>query len=283
MRIDAVSVNDYNRIRVEPVSGAIGAEIVGIDLREFDDEIIAELRDAWLKHKVLFFRDQELTAAQHVDYGRAFGELEVHPFIDGPDGHPEIIALESTPDDFSAAEYWHSDVTWRPEPSLGSILYGRVIPPYGGDTMWANMELAYEMLSDDDKALLEDATAVHSFMKAFGPGLSDEEKELKRQQHPDQVHPVVRTHPETGAKALYINRIFTVSLSIDGMDKAESRALRHRLYDQARIPEIQCRFRWREGSIAQWDNRCTQHYAVPDYGGFSRRVERVTIVGDRPF
>ena len=283
MRIDAVTVNDYNRIRVEPVTGSIGAEILGIDLREFDDEIIAELRDAWMRHKVLFFRDQDLTHRQHVDYGRAFGELEVHPFLPSPEGHPEIVVLESTPDAFEAAEYWHSDVTWRAEPSLGSILLGRSVPPYGGDTSWANMELAYELLSDEVKELLDGATAVHSYIKPFGPRLSPEEREQKRLENPDQVHPVVRTHPETGAKSLYVNQFFTLSLSIDGMAEAEARTLRHQLYAQARIPEIQCRFRWRPGSVAQWDNRCTQHYAIPDYGGFSRRVERVTVAGDRPF
>lgn len=283
VRIEANVPKDYNRICVEPLTGSIGAEIGNVDLRDLDDELIAEIRDAWLNHKVLFFRDQDLSHAQHVAYGRALGDLEVHPFIPGPEGFPEIIVLESTPEDFSAAQYWHSDVTFRPEPPLGSILFGRVIPPYGGDTSWANMELAFELLSDDDKALIDGATAVHSYVKAFGAGLNDVEREAKRAEHPDQVHPIVRTHPETGAKSLFINRTFTLKLMIDGLGAEEERSLRHRLYEQARIPEIQCRFRWRQNSIAQWDNRCTQHYAIPDYGGFSRRVERVTLLGDRPF
>lgn len=283
MRISAVAVKDYNRIRVEPVTGSIGADVVDIDVRDLDDEIIAELRDAWLAHKVLFFRDQELTYRQHVDYGRAFGELEVHPFVSGPEGYPEIVVLESASEAFDATAVWHSDVTFRSAPPLGSILLGRVIPHYGGDTSWANMELAYELLPDDTKALLEGATAVHSYVKAFAQGATDEEIVRIREEHPDRVHPVVRTHPETGAKSLFVNRVFTLSMDVPGLDVEQSRALRHQLYDQAAIPEIQCRFRWREGSIAQWDNRCTQHYAVPDYGGLHRRVERVTLMGDRPY
>ena len=281
MRVDAVALQDYNRIHVEPLTGAIGAEVSNVDLRDFDDEIIAEIQDAWLQHKVLFFRDQDLDHAQHVAYGRALGELEIHPFVRNVADHPEIIVLESTPEDFSAAEYWHSDVTFRACPPLGSVLYGRTIPDYGGDTCWANMELAYELLPDDVKEQIDGRYAVHSYVKAFGAGLSDAEKAEALEKYPEQKHPVVRTHPVTGAKSLFVNRIFT--LTIDGMERDESRALRRRLYDQARLPEVQCRFRWRPGSIAQWDNRCTQHYAVPDYGGFSRRVERVTLIGDEPF
>ncbi len=283
MRIEATTVADYDRIRVEPITGAIGAEVSGVDLRELDDELISELRRAWLDHKVLFFHGQELTQAQHVAYGRAFGELEIHPFIDAPDGHPEIVVLESTPERFEAAEFWHNDVTFRPTPPMGSILLGRRVPPYGGDTAFADMELAYELLDDRTKELLADATAVHSHVKTFGGGLSQEELAEARRENPEQTHPVVRTHPETGRKALFVNRPFTMSMQVPGLDPDETRALRHRLYEQARIPEIQCRFRWRPGSIAQWDNRCAQHYAIPDYGGFSRRMERVTLVGDRPF
>ena len=281
MRVDAVEVADYDRIRVTPVTGSIGAEVGGVDLREIDEDLIAELHHAWMAHKVLFFRDQNLTQAQHVAYGRAFGELEVHPFAPSAEGHPEILVLHSTPDRFEAAEAWHSDVTFRECPPLGSVLYGRMLPPYGGDTCWANMELAYEMLADDLKQEIDGRYAVHSYVKAFGKGMSDDKKAEALEQYPDQKHPIVRTHPVTGAKSLFVNRTFT--LTIDGMTPEESRALRHRLYEQASIPEVQCRFRWQPGSIAQWDNRCTQHYAVPDHGGFERRMERVTLLGDRPF
>lgn len=280
MRVNATAVRDFNRILVEPVTGAIGAEISNVDLRDFDDEVIAEIKQAWLDHKVLFFRDQDLTQAQHVAYGRALGELEVHPFVDNVTQHPEIIILNSTPDSFSAAETWHSDVTFREAPPLGSVLFGRVIPPWGGDTCFANMELAYDMLDDETKEQIDDMYAIHSYIKGFGRGLSDKEQAEAREKFPDQKHPVVRTHPVTGNKCLFINRNFV--LGIDGMTADESRPLRRMLCAQARIPEVQCRFRWKANSIAQWDNRCTQHYAVPDHGGQHRRVERVTLIGDRP-
>ena len=280
MRVEATAVRDFNRIKVEPVTGSIGAEIANVDLREFDDEIIAELRQAWLDHKVLFFRDQDLTHEQHLAYGRALGELEVHPFSPQVDGHPEILVLDSTPDKFLSAEVWHSDVTFRECPPLGSILLGRVIPPFGGDTCFANMELAYEMLPDDIKEEIDGLYGIHSYVKNFGRDLSDEERTKAYETYPDQKHPLVRTHPETGRKGLFMARNFM--LTIDGMTPGESRDLRHRLYKQAEIPEVQVRFRWRPNSIAQWDNRCTQHYAVPDHGGQHRRVERVTLIGDRP-
>lgn len=280
MRIDVTAVADYNRIRVEPVTGSIGADVGNVDLREIDDEILAELTQAWMDHKVLFFRDQDLTQAQHVAYGRLFGELEVHPFTPNVTEHPEIIILESTPDRFSAADTWHSDVTFRRCPPLGSILYGRVVPSWGGDTCWANMELAYELLPDDLRDRIEGLHAVHSYVKAFARGLTPEQREEMAEKYPDQKHPLVRTHPVTGRKCLFMARNFM--LTIDGMTPDESRELRHRLYEQSSIPEIQVRFRWRPGSVAQWDNRCTQHYAVPDHGGQRRRVERVTLIGDRP-
>ena len=280
MRINAVQPKAYNRFKVEPLTGTIGAEIAGVDLRELDAELISELHDAWMDHKVLFFRDQDLSQAQHVAYGKACGELEVHPFTRNVTEHPEIIVLESTAESFQAAETWHSDVTFRECPPLGSILMGRIIPAYSGDTCWANMELAYEQLPDDIKSQIDGRYAIHSFVKAFGRGMNESEQEETRAKYPDQKHPIVRTHPVTGAKSLYVNRTFT--LTIDGMTADESRTLRRRLYAQASEPEFQCRFRWRPGSIAQWDNRCTQHYAVPDHGGLHRRMERVTLLGERP-
>ena len=281
MFVNATSVADYARIRVEPVTGSIGAEVSGVDLRDIDDETFTELRDAWLAHKVLFFRDQPFTHAEHVAYGRRFGEPEVHPFIPAPDGYPEIVVLTSTPEKQSAAEIWHSDVTWRVEPSLGSILYGRMIPAYGGDTLWANMEVAYDLLDDKTKEQIEGRTAAHSFVKTFARNKSAAEVEALLERYPEAHHPVVRTHPDTGSRCLYVNLNFTER--IDDMDPVESASLLQHLSRQSSIPQIQCRFRWRPGSIAQWDNRSTQHYAVPDYGGFSRRVERVTVCGDKPF
>lgn len=280
MRVESVAVSDYNRIDVRPMTGTIGAEIANVDLRDLDDELIAELRQAWLDHKVLFFRDQDLTHHQHLEYGKAFGELEVHPFVEHVDGFPEILVIDSTPEKFVSASAWHSDVTFRERPPLGSILLGRIIPPYGGDTCFADMELAYAMLPDSLKQEIDGLYAVHSYVKGFGRNMSDAERAETQEQYPDQKHPLVRTHPETGRKCLFMARNFM--LTIDGMTPEESRDLRYRLYDQALIPEVQVRFRWQPNSIAQWDNRCTQHYAVPDHGGHRRRVERVTLIGDRP-
>jgi|MEHZ01.5.fsa_nt_MEHZ011519082.1_5 taurine dioxygenase len=281
MRIDAVAARDFNRIKVEPMTGAIGAEVSNVDLRDFDDEVIAEVQQAWLDHKVLFFRGQDLTQGQHVEYGRALGELEVHPFVQHVEKHPEIIVLDSSPQSFLSADTWHSDVTFREAPPLGSVLFGRVIPGWGGDTCFANMELAYDLLDDAVKEQIDGMYAIHSYAKAFGRGMSEQEQAEAQEEYPDQKHPVVRSHPVTGNKILFINRQFT--LGIDGMTADESRPLRRLLVRQAEIPEVQCRFRWEENSIAQWDNRCTQHYAVPDHGGQRRRVERVTLLGDRPF
>jgi len=286
MRVGVLQPRDYNRIKVEPISGALGAEITGVDMRDLDDELVAELRQAWMDHLVIFFRDQDLTPQQHVEYGRAFGEVEIHPFTDNLEGQPEVIVLESSPEKFVAAESWHSDVTFRECPPMGSVLLGRVIPPYGGDTAWANMYLAYERLPDDLKEQIEGLNAIHSYAKVFGKqgralrGTSDVALDSAEEQYPPQHHPIIRTHPETGKKSLFINRNFVTG--IEGMTQDESRELRHRLYEQVNRLEITCRFRWQAGSVAQWDNRCTQHYAVPDYGGFRRRMERVTMIGDRP-
>ena len=285
MRVEAQPVIEYDGFRVEPASGAIGAEVVGVDLREFDDDRIAELRRAWLDYKVLFFRDQQLTQEQHIAYGRAFGELEIHPFIENDTAHAEIVVLESTPDQFLAAEFWHSDVTFRECPPMGSVLAARVLPPYGGDTCWSNMELAYERLPDDIKDRIDGACAIHSYEKVFGRGstaraIDDAELDRIRNDYPPQKHPIVRTHPETGRRSLFVNSPFVTG--IDGMSDEESGPLLKRLYAQAKVLEFSCRFRWRPGSVAQWDNRCTQHYAIPDYGGHHRRMERVTLLGDRP-
>ena len=281
MRVTATEGASYNRISVTPVTGSIGADVEQVDLRDFDDELIAELHDAWMRHKVLFFRDQKLSQTEHVAYGKAFGELEIHPFSPQVKGHPEILVLESTPEKFQAAESWHTDVTFRECPPNGSVLLARVVPEWGGDTVWANMELAYERLPDDIKEQIDGRYTVHSYVKAFGGSMSEEQRSEALEQFPEQKHPIVRTHPVTGKKGLFINRPFT--LTIDGMTADESRPLRRRLFEQATLPEFQVRFRWRAGSVAQWDNRITQHYAVPDHGGHHRRMERVTLVGERPF
>jgi taurine dioxygenase len=279
--VTATAVRDYTHIQVRPLTGSIGAEVAGVDLADVDDDTFAELADAWLDHKVLFFRDQgHLSQAQHIAYGQRWGTLEVHPFTRNDAAHPEIIVLESTPEKFEAAEFWHTDVTFRERPPLGSILRGMVIPPIGGDTLWADMELAYDRLDDATKEQIEGRVATHSMAKVFGRKVSAEEAERRRAEYPDVVHPVVRTHPVTGRRAVFVNKPFT--LRIEGLEPEESERLLDRLYDQAKVPQYQCRFRWEPGSVAQWDNRCTQHYAVPDFCGQHRRMERVTIAGDRP-
>ncbi|MFB0927117.1 MAG: TauD/TfdA family dioxygenase, partial [Acidimicrobiales bacterium] len=191
MRIDAVAARDFNRIKVEPLTGAIGAEVSNVDLRDFDDEVIAEVQQAWLDHKVLFFRGQDLTQGQHVEYGRALGELEVHPFVQHVEKHPEIIVLDSSPQSFLSADTWHSDVTFREAPPLGSVLFGRVIPGWGGDTCFANMELAYDLLDDAVKEQIDGMYAIHSYAKAFGRGMSEQEQAEAQEEYPDQKHPVV--------------------------------------------------------------------------------------------
>ena len=233
---------------------------------------------------MLFFRDQDITTEQHLAFARNFGDLEVHPFAPSKPGYPEVLAITHDKDSRGRENTWHSDVTWRLEPSLGSILRAIEVPPVGGDTLFADMYAAYEGLSDDVKAEIEGAVAVHDFahfrVGMRRQGKSEAEIEAFNTAYPMVTHPVVRTHPETGRKALYVNAAFTQA--IVGMEPEESSALLKRLYAQARIPEYQCRFRWRKNSIAFWDNRACQHYAASDYFPAVRRMERVTVIGDRP-
>ncbi|MEE2783346.1 MAG: TauD/TfdA family dioxygenase [Pseudomonadota bacterium] len=280
MSVAAATVHRYETLKATPITGGIGAEISGVDLRDLSDGLIVDPKRVWLDYKVLFFREQKLTQAEHVAYGRALGELEVHPFTPNDSQYPEIIILHSRPENFFAAQTWHSDVTFRACPPLGSILYGRIIPTWGGDTCFANMELAYDLLSDEIKEDINGLNAVHSLEKTFAQRMDDEQREGAFEAYPDQVHPIVRSHPETGNKSIFVNVNFT--LYVQDRSEEESSGLLNKLYDQAAKPEVQCRFRWHAGSVAQWDNRCTQHYAVPDYVGEERRVERVTLVGDRP-
>jgi taurine dioxygenase len=272
--------------RMVPLTPVIGAEIEGIDLRKpLTKDIFAGLRAALLDCKVLFFRDQDITTEQHLDFARAFGELEVHPFAPSKPGYLEVLAITHDENNRGRENTWHSDVTWRLEPSLGSILRALDVPPVGGDTLFADMVAAYEGLTDDVKAKIEGRTAIHDFAHfrrgMRKRGMSEEQIEEFNRAYPNAEHPVVRIHPETGRKGIYVNRAFTQYI-VD-MDRSESDALLEHLYAQAAIPEYQCRFRWRANSIAFWDNRASQHYAVSDYFPALRRMERVTIVGDKPF
>jgi taurine dioxygenase len=269
-----------------PLSPMIGAEIEGIDLRQpLDTETLSGLRAALLDRKVLFFRDQDITTEQHLEFSRSFGPLEVHPFAPHKPDYPEVLAITHDETNKGKENTWHSDVTWRLEPSLGSVLRALEVPPVGGDTLFADMYAAYEGLSSDVKAKIEGRTAIHDFEHfrrgMRKRGLSEEQIEAFNRKFPEAEHPVVRTHPETGRKGVYVNRAFTQY--IVGMEREESDKLLAHLYVQASIPEYQCRFRWRANSIAFWDNRASQHYAVSDYFPAVRRMERVTIIGDRPY
>jgi len=258
----------------------IGAEIRGINLAaDLPDEAIAHIRKALLRHKVIFFRDQDITRDQHVAFARRFGELEVHPMTPADQPHPEVLLLNSGPGHRTMADHWHSDVTWRAEPSLGSILRARRVPEVGGDTVWADMVAAFEGLSPALKAWLPGLTAVHDG-SAFAV-MQGKPAESFYELYPPQHHPIVRTHQETGARALFVNSGFTKS--IDGLSRKESDWLLDHLFSQVAVPEYQCRFRWTANSIAFWDNRSTQHYATADYLPAIREMDRVTIVGDRPF
>lgn len=271
-------------LEIKPLSPHIGAVIGGVDLRA---PLSGTLRDALyqalLDHKVIFFRDQDLTADQHIAFARCFGELEIHPFTPNSEDHPEIIQLTHNREHKGRENFWHSDVTWRLEPSLGSVLRAIEVPAVGGDTLFANMELAYEALPEELRERLDGMTATHDFahfrrvLQKQGRGDEIAAMEAK---YPNPQHPVVRSHPDTGRKSLYVNVAFTQY--IDGLERAESDALLARLYAQAAVPEYQCRFRWEPNSIAFWDNRACQHYATSDYWPAVRRMERVTIVGDKP-
>jgi taurine dioxygenase len=276
----------FGRFAVSPLTPRIGAEIQGVDLGgDLPDETIAEIRRALLTYKVIFFRDQDISQEKHIAFAQRFGELEVHPITPKGQANPEIFYLKSVDypsaksDRRTGANLWHSDVTWRETPSLGSILRGRVIPETGGDTMFADMVAAYEGLSPAMKEWVCTLTAVHD--GSLFAALQGKSRESFWEQYPLQEHPVVRTHPETGERALYVNCAFTTH--IKGLSQKESDWLLEHLYAQASIPEYQVRFRWRKNSIAFWDNRACQHYAVSDYAPAAREMERVTIVGDDPF
>lgn len=268
-------------LRVTPLSPVIGAEVSGVDLAQaLDAAVLTELKDAWAKHLVLFFRDQRLTFAQHKALGRHFGELHVHPAAPKDDEHPEILVVHG--DDkvkFVAGSLWHSDVSCDREPPLGSILRVVQVPSSGGDTLFANMYSAYEGLSDRLQRLLAGLTAIHDgdqyYRGRYGSA------NLRDDRHPAAEHPVVRTHPVTGRQALFVNQGFTTR--IKELPIAESDALLAFLFRHCERPEFHCRFQWREHSVAFWDNRCTQHLAIWDYYPQTRHGYRVSIKGDVPF
>lgn len=278
----------YERFEIRPATGALGADIVGVDLgtASDDDALIAELKSALLNHLVLFFRDQSLSPAQQIAFGRRFGDLHLNQTVKHDNAFPEVMAVIQRADEaYNFAGNWHSDVSYEELPPMGTILHALQIPECGGDTLFANMYLAYETLSPEMKSRLDGLEAVHSVEDSFAefarkhPELADTESDDKAPS--TATHPVVRTHPETGHKALYVNEQFTSH--IVGMDVEESRRLIDELTRHATKPDFTCRFRWTPGAVAFWDNRCTQHYASNDYPGRARTMHRVTIEGDRPY
>jgi taurine dioxygenase len=276
----------YTRLKLDPYTGVIGAEVRGVDLRvPLDEELRDEIRRALLEWKVLFFRDQHIDARQHLEFAQAFGELEHHPFLKQGDS-PEVVRFEkgddlTNPGKVGSENGWHSDVTWRVEPALGSILRAVEVPEHGGDTLWSDMGCAYDNLPDELKQRIDGLDAVHSFVYVFGYAMSEARKAEMLKQYPPVEHPVVRTHPETGRKTLFVNAFFTER--IVGVDRDESEYLLDRLCIQAMHPEWQVRLHWEPGTIAFWDNRSTQHYASSDYFPQRRVMERIAIKGDRPF
>ncbi len=277
-------------LEILPMSGHLGAEIRGADLAKLDDAVFAEIHQAFLDHAVIVFRDQTLGHEDQIAFGRRFGELDVHPIAVGMDQHPEMIrVLKPAGERASFGTSWHSDNTFFEKPSMASILYGVTLPPYGGDTLWASTEKAYETLSPGMKKVVDDLVAVHSARSAYDPRVTGEAKyrgeAAIQYRHSDIIdeeveHPLIRTHPETGRRGIFVNPMFT--LRIAGFGAAESEALLHFLYDHVTRPEFTCRLRWQPGTVAMWDNRATQHYAIDDYEGFERVMYRVTVQGDRP-
>ena len=279
-----------NTIRVTRIAGALGADISGVDLsRPLSDVAIGEIRAALLDNLVIFLHDQRLSPEQQLDFGRRFGELQVHEFVGGTAAHPEIIEVRKEPQETrNFGGGWHTDVSYLERPALGSVLYAREVPAVGGDTMFASQYLAYETLSEGMKSLLGGMIAVHSARRPYGLDAARRNASNERSMnylfsenaHGEVEHPVIRTHVETGRKSLYVNATFTVRFK--DMTEEESAPLLNFLCQHAVRPEFTCRFRWQKNSIAFWDNRCVQHNAINDYHGQRRVMHRVTIEGERP-
>lgn len=268
-----------SEISIQSLTPTIGAEIHGVDLREpLGPETQKQIHEAWMTHQVIFFRDQDLTLEAHKEFGRAFGELHVHPNLPGPPEHPEILVIHADAKSrYVAGQGWHSDVSCDKEPPKGSILRLTQVPKSGGgDTLFASMYAAYEALSDHWQRFLSELRAVHDSAHVHARQVEDPNHEF-----PQSIHPVVRTHPETGHKGIYVNSGFTTR--IKGMRAPESRAVLDFLFRHMEHPDFQCRFHWEPHSIAMWDNRCVQHLATWDYHPEIRHGYRVTLVGDAPF
>jgi taurine dioxygenase len=282
---DGFDDRPYTRFTVAPLTPTIGAEIGGIALRDpIDADLQADLRRALLEWKVLFFRDQDLSRDDHRRFATLWGDLEEHPFfkyVQPGQTAADVVTLAKDAVTAGNENEWHTDITWHTTPSFGAVLRAVEVPAVGGDTLWADTAAAYDGLAEDVKATIDHAVAVHDWRYTFGRGMDAAKRERLIEQFPPVEHPVVRVHPETGRKTIFVNRVFTQH--IVGLDPVESERLLDVVESAVRSPEYQCRFRWTAGAVAFWDNRATQHYASSDYFPARRVMDRVSIVGDRPF
>ncbi len=276
------------RLTVTPLTPTIGALIGGVDLAvRLDDEQLSQVNAALLAHQVIFFEDQHITPVQHRDFAARFGALHTHPLYPGVPEAPELFILDNHADNPTDNDSWHTDVTFIETPPMASILYAKHLPPSGGDTIWSNMRAAYEALSPTFQAFLSELDAVHDFARGFpqrgivAKGAGEDKHAKALDNHPPVLHPVVRTHPETGVDGLFVNFGFTER--IKGLRRKESDAILNMLFEHIQKPEFLVRWRWSENAIAFWDNRVTQHYAVNDYLPHRRIMNRATVLGDRPF
>lgn len=283
----------FEHISVLPATVNVGADIEGVDLsKQLSQEVLDDIRRAWLRYKVIFFRDQKISESQHVSFAKCFSDLEAHPVNPTVSGHPELMLLSRGETKKNSENEFHTDMTFRSVPPMGAVLRAVVLPPVGGDTIWVNMAAAYEGLPEGVKEKIDGLVAVHDPIPVFAHRLTPEALEKMKIEYPPVEHPVVATHPETGEKILYVNRVFTThflnTYTAKFIRRTEGDALLTLLFNQVMLPEYQVRFRWRKDSIAAWDNRSTQHYAVLDYihedAPQTRRVmHRATLKGtDRP-
>ncbi len=275
-------------MKIRQLTESIGAEISDIQLDNLNADEIDEIKKAWLEHKVLVFRDQQISTEAHIAFGRNFGDLEIHPFAENLEKHPEVIVLEAGGDsprqNYNAAKDWHIDVSFREKPPMGSILRGKVIPQKGGDTRFSSAAAAYEKLEAGIRNRVDELFAVNDYTKMFGPSTrfnSEESHTENIKEYPPVLHPVIRTHPETGSRSIFTNNFFTSH--IDGVEDAESEYLLGELAEAIRDPDVQFRVQWEPETFVMWDNRCVHHVATDDFLPLYRRMERVTIAGDRPY
>jgi taurine dioxygenase len=285
VRAANLDVRPYRTITVTPIAGSIGAEIRGVDLADdLDDEVVAEIRQAWLEHLVVFFRDQALDSDHFLAAAKRVGTPVEYPFVPGIEGYPEIIGVTKLPHETVAfGGIWHSDTAYLDEPPMATLLLAREVPPAGGDTLFANQYAAFDTLSPGMQKLLEPLRGVNSSALADVSKTREDRIREAGGEPPknyEASHPVVRTHPETGRKSLYVNVAHTARF--EGMTEEESRPLLQFLFQHQVKPELTCRFRWEVGSLAMWDNRCAQHNPVNDYHGWKRAMHRITLKGDRP-